>query len=267
MKHISSRDNPTFKLLRELAESARERRKQGRTVLDGIHLVQAYTEAVGLPELVAISEQGWDQGEIRRYIDGQPGVTVAVFADSLFRELSPVATPTGILALVPVPALRPLDRTGGSWVALDAVQDAGNVGSILRSAAAAGITEVVLGKGCAQGWSPKVLRAAMGAHFALSIHEHLPLEQALADYRGTIVTTRLEGGDSIFEADLSGPIAWVFGNEGTGVAPAVQALAQRTLHIPMSGRVESLNVAAAAAVCLFEERRQKLALSRRGGRA
>ncbi len=267
MKHISSRDNSTFKLLRELAESARERRKQGRTVLDGMHLVEAYTQAVGLPELVAVSEQGWEQAEIRRYIDGRPGLAVTVFADGLFRELSPVATPTGILALVPVPAPRAPDLAGKSCVVLDAVQDAGNVGSILRSAAAAGVTEVILGKGCAQGWSPKVLRAAMGAHFALHIHEHLPLEQALADYRGTIVTTRLEGGESIFEADLSGPIAWVFGNEGAGVAPEVQALAQRALHIPMSGRVESLNVAAAAAVCLFEERRQKLALSRHAGRA
>lgn len=268
MKKITSRDNPTFKLLRDLSESARERRKQGRTLLDGLHLVEAYRSAVGLPELLVVSEHGLVQAEIRRFLDRHPELSVTVCADGLFREISPVTTPTGILAVIPLPRAPGLNLEGKSCVVLDAVQDAGNVGSMLRSAAAAGIEEVILGRGCAQAWSPRVLRAAMGAHFALGIHEHLPVGEALAGYDGTIVTTRLDARDSIYDLDLGGPVTWLFGNEGAGLAPEFDALAHRAVHIPMSGKIESLNVAAAAAICLFEERRQKLGrLRTRAGRA
>lgn len=258
MKHITSRDNPTYKLLRDLSESARERRKLGRAILDGLHLVEAFMRFVGAPELLAVSERGRGQGEIQAFLGAHPAANVVILSDTLFKEISPVATPAGLLALVTIPRPRALHLTQDSCVVLDAVQDAGNVGSILRSAAAAGMEDVILGKGCAQAWSPKVLRAAMGAHFVLNLHEHLPVPDALAGYRGSVIATALSGGESVFQVDLTGPVAWVFGNEGAGVGAELAALAQRRVFVPMSDKVESLNVAAAVAVCLFEQRRQQL---------
>ncbi len=255
MKQITSRDNPTFRQLRALAESGRERRKQNRTLLDGMHLVAAWCRHYGLPELLALSRSGAENAEIRRFLEEHPQAPAILFGDALFGELSPVAAPTGILALVPIPASAPAGK--GSRVLLDAVQDAGNLGSILRSAAAAGIEDVFLGAGCAQAWSPRVLRAAMGAHFGLRLHEHAPLAGSLGGFAGKIVSASLRAHTSLYEIDLRGPVAWLFGNEGAGLSPELEALASDAARIPMPGATESLNVAAAAAVCLFEEVRQK----------
>lgn len=267
MKKITSRDNATFKLLRSLAESSRERRKQGRALLDGMHLVAACTERYGLPELIAVSESGAGQAEIEAFLERHPQAVPLVFSDALFAEVSPVATPTGILAAIPIPAAKPGMAANGSCVLLDAIQDAGNLGSILRSAAAAGISDAFLGSGCAQAWSPRVLRAAMGAHFALRIHEHARLHEVLRDVGGSSISTSLQGGKSIYELDLTGPVAWIFGNEGAGLSTEIKGLTRHSALIPMPGGAESLNVAAAAAVCLFEEVRQKARIKTRAGRA
>ena len=144
---------------------------------------------------------------------------------------------------------------------LDAVQDAGNVGTVLRSAAAAGIRHVVLGAGCADAYSPKVLRAGMGAHFALTLHERVDLRDWLAGYpHRTLATALTEHNNfSLYELDLRPPSAWIFGNEGSGVSPDILAAADATVKIPMQGAVESLNIAQAATICLFEQMRQRLA--------
>lgn len=265
-KHISSRDNASFKRLRELNESGRARRKENRTVLDGMHLVECYAARCGAPELVAVSEHGLEVPQVQRFVERHPDVPVLVMSDALFRDISPVDTPTGVLALVAIPPVPPLALRGKSCVVLDAVQDAGNVGSVIRSAAAAGVGHVILGAGCAQAWSPRVLRAAMGGHFSLHVHEHADLARALADYEGPIVATRLDAPKSIYQLDLCHPVAWLMGNEGAGLSPQASALATVSARIPMASHSESLNVAAAAAVCLFEERRQK-SLNTRGGPA
>jgi len=257
MKHISSRDNATFKTLRALAESSRERRKQQKTLLDGMHLVATYCARYGAPEILALSESGFNIPEIRAFLDAHSDMEPVVFADALFGEISPVAMPTGILAAIatpPAPATRELT---GSCVLLDAVQDPGNMGSILRTAAAAGIEDVFLSAGCAIAWSPRVLRAAMGAHFALRIHEHAVLESLLGNFSGSRICASLRGSKTLYELDLKGPVAWLFGNEGAGLSSELEALADHAAVIPMPGGAESLNVAAAAAVCLFEEVRQK----------
>ncbi len=257
MKQISSRDNSTFKTLRALAESSRERRKQHKTLLDGMHLVAAYCVRYGSPEILALSESGFGMPEIRAFLDAHPDMEPVVFTDTMFGEISPVAMPTGILAAIATPPSPAARELTGSCVLLDAVQDPGNMGSILRTAAAAGIEEVFLGEGCAIAWSPRVLRAAMGAHFALRIHEHAALENVLAKFSGHRICASLRGSKTLYELDLTGPVAWLFGNEGAGLSPPLEALADHVVVIPMPGGTESLNVAAAAAVCLFEEVRQK----------
>ena len=263
MKYISSRDNPSFKALRLLAHSARERRKQGRTVLDGPHLVEAYVRRVGTPLLLAASERGMAQEEIRRLVDDHSRSIATLFSDALFAEFSPVETPTGLLALIDIPEARPPLHIDSSCIVLDAVQDAGNVGSILRTAAAADVPLVLLTEGCARVWSPKTLRAAMGAHFELTMVERADVARLLANYSGQVLATRLDRGESLFDLDLAGPVAWLFGSEGAGLSTELAALPGEAVRIPMPGAAESLNVAAAAAICLFEQVRQRQA--RRAG--
>lgn len=260
MKRITSRDNATFKSVRLLAHSGRERRKQGRTILDGVHLAQTYLARVGLPLMLAVSESGLARAEIRRFVERCAAPESMIFSDALFAELSPVDTPTGLLAVIDIPPRRMPYPIEGSCVVLDRVQDAGNVGSVLRSAAAAGVSWALLTEGCAHVWSPKVLRAAMGAHFALGLIDNAEVAHLLTTYPGRIIATRPDAEEEFYGTDLHGPVAWLFGSEGSGLSPALATMATSAVRIPMAGATESLNVAAAAAVCLFEQLRQ-----RRGG--
>jgi TrmH family RNA methyltransferase len=182
--------------------------------------------------------------------------------DSLFRDISGLTTPAGILAVIAIPdeIQEPPLRT---CVLLDAIQDAGNVGSILRSAAAAGISDVLLGEGCAGVWTPRVLRAAQGAHFDLCVRERCDLASVVSDFPGITIAAVAAGGESLYAIALARPVAWIFGNEGSGVSPALIELANHRAMIPMAVGSESLNVAAAAAICLFESIRQSLPNSMR----
>ena len=258
MKFISSRDNVRLKSLRALAEDTREQRRRNSTVLDGPHLVEAYFRQVGSPELVAISESGRDHMEIRELLAGFSG-EILCFKDSLFREISGTASPVGIAAVIMIPAESSLP-TQGDCIVLDAIQDAGNLGSILRSAAAAGVQDVVVGPGCAGPWTPRVLRAGQGAHFALNIREQDDLVGFIQAFPGQSIATVVCGAASLFSADLQSRSAWVFGSEGRGVSPEIEAACQHRITIPLASNSESLNVAAAAAVCLFETVRQKKSL-------
>ena len=258
MKRISSPDNPTVKLLHDLATSSRERRQLGQTLLDGVHLVETWLAGVGRPRLLVVSESACERSEIAQILrQVGEGANIVLLSDALFARVSPVETPAGIMALIDIPPA-PAARigTGGSCMVLDAIQDAGNLGTLLRTAAAASVRDVLLGQGCAQAWSPRVLRAGMGAHLALAIHEHAPLAQMLSGFAGEVIATGLDARESLFELDLRQPVAWLFGNEGAGLSPDAAALATRRVRIPMPGQIESLNVSAAAAICLFEQVRQ-----------
>jgi TrmH family RNA methyltransferase len=253
---ITSKDNPAIKELRALATDARELRARQRTLLDGPHLIEAYRHHHGTPELLVLSDAGSRNSEALKLVAAYPDVEVVQVPDNLFREISGVATPVGILAEIRIP------ETGdapiaGSCVMLDAVQDGGNIGAILRTAAAAGIGEVLLGRGCAGAWLPKVLRAAQGAHFGLRIREQMDLSSLLPGYPGTSVATVAREGTPLFDLALTGNIAWIFGNEGAGIADDLVALAGQRTTIPIAADTESLNVAAAAAICMFEQVRQR----------
>ena len=256
MTPIRSRTNRFFKELKRLAESGRERRKRGRSLLDGVHLIAAYEAAYGPVETLVVSESALAGGEIAVFVAAR---NMTVLADSLLRDLGLVDTPSGLLAVVATPlATVAVDREKDA-ILLDAVQDPGNVGTILRTAAAAGIGQALLGPGCAAAWSPKVLRAGQGAHFALAIHEEVDLAAFMADYRGTTAATCLDDAISLYQADWGGAVAWVFGAEGQGVRRELIALATLKIRIPMPGAIESLNVGAAAAICLFEMVRRRAA--------
>lgn len=256
MKQISSRDNPGFKQLHRLVEDAREQRQRGQTLIDGIHLLDCYRQHGGRPLQLLLAESALDHPQIADLQASYADVDTLCLRDSLFRELSGVAAPTGIAAVIAIPAASEA-WSGGSCVLLDAVQDAGNVGSILRTAAAAGIRDILLGKGCAGAWTPRVLRAAQGAHFALNIREQLDLDSLLASLPMPSIATVACEGTPLYQLDLRQPVAWLFGNEGAGLAPGLVAQATQRATIPLAASTESLNVAAAAAICLFEGLRQR----------
>ncbi|HTJ54344.1 MAG TPA: RNA methyltransferase [Nitrosospira sp.] len=264
MKFITSRDNAFFKQLIKLAGSTKERKAAGLTLLDGIHLISAYHCVLGQPESLVVSQSGNADPEIKRLLVEQgtgSHVKVIMLSDNLFREISPVKTPTGIMALVAIPsppAMSPREDQAGEpfYVLLEAIQDPGNLGSILRSAAAAAATDVYLSKGCADAWSPKTLRAAMGAHFLLHIHEQSDLADVARSFNGRVIATSLRAETSLYRIALRGPVAFVFGSEGMGLSDALLQASSEQISIPMPGGTESLNAAAAAAICFFEKVRQ-----------
>ena len=273
---ISSSSNPKWRHLRELLESARERRRSGQTVLEGWHLLDAWL-ATGRPIRQLVIPQrtlqqlagvpASDGDDIDESVEHSSPVQVAADAhwlildDRLFGELDLLPSPSPVLAVVDIPqrALPARLGEGGDIIVLDRVQDPGNVGAILRTAAAAGVQTLLTTPGTAACWAPKVLRAGMGGHFVLDIVENVAPEalQALAAHL-PLAGTVLQGGQSLYGTDLRSPLAWVFGNEGEGIAPALQKWLGLRLTIPQVAGVESLNVAASAAVCLFEQRRQRL---------
>ena len=256
MKRIDSSANPRYKALRKLVESSRERARSGLSILDGIHLVAAYLEHAGQPEQVAVSRQGKQDPEVAALLARMAGVDAIVLGDAQFAALSSVVTPTGILAVVKTPRPQARPRDMEACVMLEGLQDPGNLGSILRSCAAAGMEHVLLSHGSVHAWSPRVLRAGMGAHFALAIYEGADLQTAAREFNGARVATRPGAPQSIFESNLKGRIALMLGNEGAGLSAELLAAADRVVSIPMPGKAESLNIAAAAAVCLFERVRQ-----------
>jgi RNA methyltransferase, TrmH family len=255
-KTVTSGENPRYKELRRLAQSAQARRKSGLSVLDGAHLVAAYQQHHGAPQQLVVSRSGMEDPQIRGLAEGLAGADILLLADALFRHVSPVETPTGILAVVKTPRPQPLPRGMDACVMLEDIQDPGNLGSVLRSCAAAGIRHVLLSTGCVHAWSPRVLRAGMGAHFALAVYEQADLPAAARAFRGTRVATRQGASQSIFDTDLKGNLAFLFGNEGAGLRRELLGTADIVVSVPMPGPVESLNVAAAAAICLFERVRQ-----------
>ena len=256
MRQISSADNPQFRALLKLHQSSRERRKAGLSLLDGVHLLAAYLEHVGAPEHVAVSRSALENAEIQSLLRSPLVPEPLVLSDGLMRELSSVSSPTGLIAAVKTPRAQGVPDHPGSCVVLEDIQDPGNLGSILRSAAAAAVEEVYLSPHCVQAWSPRVLRAAMGAHFALRIYDNVDLDDFVRKYSGSVLAAAGDGAMPYYDADLSGRVALVFGNEGAGVSRALRAAASGSIAIPMPGKAESLNVAAAAAICLFERVRQ-----------
>jgi RNA methyltransferase, TrmH family len=257
LKRISSRDNPFYKALHRLASSARERREAGQTLLDGAHLLRAFLDANGKPVHLLVNERALQDAEIVALLDICAMVPQTQLDDALFAQLSDLKTPNGLLALVDIPHAAIEAAHSQFALLLEDIQDPGNLGSILRSAAAAGCDAVFLSQGCADAWSPKVLRAGMGGHFALSILESADLVEVAAKFTGKILAASLQADKSLYDSNLRGKLAFAIGNEGAGLSPALLDAAQQHFIIPMPGRVESLNAAAATAVCLFEAVRQR----------
>lgn len=256
MKQITSPDNAFYKELYKLATSARQRGKQGKTLLDGPHLLAAYMAGGKQPVHLLINAAALEDAEIQALLQQLPQVPLSQLADALFAELSELKTVSGLLALIDVPQSEATLNNTHFALLLETVQDPGNLGSMLRSAAAAGCDHVFMSTGCADAWSPRVLRAAMGGHFVLNVCENADLQAVARTFDGTIFAATLQSAPSIYASAMRGNIAFAIGNEGSGLTQGLQDLCS-PVTIPMPGRVESLNAAAAAAICLFEAVRQR----------
>lgn len=257
MKAVASRDNADYKAVSKLVSSASQRKRSGLSVLDGPHLLAALLDSGARPEALYVSRAGLESAEIATLVERSAPARVTLLADPLYDALSTVESPTGVLAVVKTPPARTAPPTSDFALLLEDIQDPGNVGTLLRSAAAAGARDVLLSPQCAFAWSPKVLRAAMGAHFAVNIAEGVDLGAWLGTYRGTSVALAGEAGRSLYDLDLRGPVALIVGNEGAGISPALREAARERASIPISPRMESLNAAAAGTVALFESARQR----------
>ncbi len=254
-KHITSRDNAVFKHLKKLAENKKERNKESKTLLDGVHLIEGYNLAFGEPELLIIPE-GKSTLEATHLMQQLADVNTVMFPTLMFAELTPVAKSTGILALVKISPMQAPEEIRLALM-LEDIQDPGNLGSMLRTALGAGVDVVYLSKGCTDAWSPKCLRGGQGAQFHLPIVEGVDIVEALAAFSGESFATTL-AGESLYEQDLKQSVAFVIGNEGAGLSKGAIQAATQQINIPMNDQLESLNAAAAAAVCLFEYKRQIL---------
>jgi TrmH family RNA methyltransferase len=257
VKAIRSRDNPQVKALMRLASSSRERRRTGRTLLEGDHLVRAFRDSGGAADTVMASESAFERNDVRELIERTPALARYVFADELLDRISQLVSASGVAAVIRTPRQRPLPALSSDCVVLENIQDPGNLGSILRTAVAAMVSHVFLSRGSVFAWAPKVVRAGMGAHFFLSIYEGVSLGEITRNFSGMVVALEPRAVEPLYALDLTGPVAWLLGNEGAGLSEDALQIATRRARVPMPGKAESLNVAATAAVCLFEQLRQR----------
>ena len=252
--HISSKDNPVLQRLRRLSQDGNAYRKLGSVWLEGDHLVRACLQRSHPVNLAVLTEEACADPLLRALAEAAPKMLVVPVA--LFKTISGLESPAEIGFEVPHDAAQDL-TPGLDSVVLDRLQDAGNVGTILRSAAAMGFRQILALKGTAALWSPKVLRAGMGAHFGLRLIEGL----SPADLDGLqvpLVATSSYAKAQLHQLALPRPCAWVMGHEGQGVQAALMQRCALTVGIPQPGGEESLNVGSAAAICLYESARQRL---------
>nr|WP_246294860.1 RNA methyltransferase [Schlegelella koreensis] len=242
--------------LRKLNRDPNGYRKHGEVLIEGEHLCQAFA-AAGTPRHALVSSEAWDEPVLREL--ASRAAAVAVVPAALLAEVSALESAPPLAFVIDWPGRGSL-QPGRASIVLDRVQDPGNVGSILRSAAAFGFHQVVALAGSAALWSPKVVRAAMGAHVGLALVEVAAGESlaALDALEVPAIATSSHADAAIDTAELPSPCAWIVGHEGQGVAPELLARS-RAVRIPQPGGQESLNVAVAAALCMYESTRRRSA--------
>ncbi len=258
---IKSRENQTAKSLIALAHSARERKKTSLTVLDGAHLVEAFLGTTAPLEYLVLAESAIGSRDATKMLGivGERKIVCHVLADALIAEASQLESPASMMAVVRTPSSQPIPVDADAVLVLDNVQDPGNVGAMLRGAAAFGIAHTLLGVGTAFAWSPKVLRSAQGAHFQLNIVEGASVASFMQSFRGQTLAlvAAADGAIRLQDHNLRRPTAILVGNEGAGLAEEIIARATHRLTIPMPGNMESLNAASSGVIAMYEMCRQR----------
>jgi RNA methyltransferase, TrmH family len=256
---VESRHNERLREVARLIGSSRDRRKSGRCVLEGVHLIDVYCRRIGAPQTLVVLDDALQRPDVANLVARVPSSRTIVVSRTLFAELAALPADVAMLAVVPTP--KPVVTSPGLFcLLLEDVQDPGNVGTMIRTAAAAGVDQVLLSRQCAFAWSPKALRAGQGGHFLTNIIEAVELTAWLATFRsagGCAFATVVADATPLYAADLRRRAAVVVGSEGSGVSRALLDAVDQRITIPMAPGSESLNAAAAAAVVLFEAVRQR----------
>lgn len=251
---INSLQNERVKRAHALMTSAKARRKADQIAIEGARLIRDALRSGCQPDFILYDP---DAVQIDSIIPDTVITAMALPASAaVIRHIAATETPQGVIGVfpTPTPALpQPLDRV----LVLDAIGDPGNLGTLLRSARAAGVQAVLLAPGCADAWSPKALRAGMGAHFALPALEASWTRIALLCSGLHIRLADMTGDAAYDQADWRSPWALIVGSEAHGASEQAEALARQRVYIPMEQDAESLNAAIAASVILFEAARQR----------
>jgi TrmH family RNA methyltransferase len=257
LKLITSDSNPLFRRWLRLATTPRAVRELGQTLAEGVHLAQAIGQSQW-PVIAALVRRGAPSGQIDGALAWLPQQSERFeLAASLYDRISPVEHGVGLTLVIPVQAATAPVASRQDLIYLDAVQDPANVGAVLRTAAAAGVAHVLCGPATAAAWSPRALRAAMGAHFRLKISEAVEAASLGAALAGIWIGAVVHDAASLWACEIPPrAVGWAFGSEGAGLSAAVLAQCALRVTIPTQREIESLNVAAAAAVCLFERNRR-----------
>ena len=261
---IESEANARFKRWKKLAHEARAVKKEGATLLEGIHLCEVVLGSDTQVSAVILDDQrATDEARALAYRCAKAkGAKCYALSSALYDQLSPVEHGVGVMCEVAVPQRADeADWANADVLYLDGVQDAGNAGTLIRTAVAAGVRVIAASPSTAILWTPKVMRAAMGAHFGAKFVEGITPQAFREVYQGHIYAADARGGEDLFMTDdryTQGPVTWLMGAEGPGVSDAGLAASDRRFYIPIEAACESLNVGAAAAVCLFDTRRRRL---------
>ena len=259
MKKISSAQNPLVKKLVQLSEKQSFRNKQKMTIIEGAHLTAEWLKYFGAPDFCVISNSSKRSREVEAIIQKceELNTEIIELEAKIYAKISPVIEGVGVLFVVKIPVNQGVNFCEDAII-LDRVQDPGNLGTILRSAVGFGVKQIICSKGTVSAWSPKVLRAGMGAHFQLEIFENEDLKEIIGKLKIPTFSTSLKAQKIIYDEDFTAKTAWIFGNEGAGVSEEILSKVKRKVIIPQIGEIESLNVAMAATVCLSEQARQRL---------
>jgi len=250
---IKSAENSTFKLFKRLYTNKDFRKELMQTLLDGPHLISAYIDSGG-KIIEIIRDASVVSDEINLIIQNNPQVKIHNIQHNLFKKISELNSVTGLIALIDIPSAQFIEPHGLSLL-LDRIQDPGNLGGIIRTAAAVGVRSVFISEGSNDVWSPKTLRGSQGAHFSISCYEHQNLENLIGLFDCPVYSLSIKG-EPLYETDLPKNVAIILGSEGRGVSQKLLDKSMKTICIPMMQGIESLNVGSAASIVMYEYYRQ-----------
>lgn len=256
---IASAQNSTIKLAKALLTNNRQRVKHGKTVLEGTHLLEAAMQAEYEIEQILVAESSLQNNEVLNLLtqltNKASNINLLKIEDKLYQSIRTLGTGIDIMAIVPIKKTE-LPNIDADSLILNDVQDSGNVGTLLRTASAIGIKNIICTSGTAGIWSPKTMRAGMGAQFRLHVYENVDLKELLTKVQVPMLATSPHTNNIIYKQDLSKPMAWIMGHEGQGVCDELLAKAT-PIALPQPNGQESLNVAIAGALCMYEMLRQR----------
>ena len=258
---IQSETNAKFKRWKKLAENTRFIKKEGATLAEGAHLLITMNEHAVMPEALILRESGISD-EVSAIVENfaQQNVRIYVLGARLYDQISPVEHGAGVIAEIKLAVPEKPQHEACDVLYLDGVQDPGNVGTLIRTAVASGVKTIAASRDCASLWSPKALRAGMGAHFGARLYENVNASDLTEMFKAKCLAADARGGSDLYATAgwEETNTVWIVGAEGPGVSDEALSVADQRLYIPIEKDCESLNVAAAAAVCLFEQRRRRL---------